>query len=852
MNEKGERKRNRIIALVLFCVAMVTYVKTVSPTVPFWDCGEFIATSHIMGVPHPPGAPLFILVGRFFILLLPFIHEVALRINLISALFCALAVTFFYLTVIRIMTLWLRPIDSLEKRIILYTGGIVAALFMTFSAPYWFNATEAEVYGLAMFFTCFVCWLILVWAERYKERGNDRFLFLIVYLLFLGITNHMTVFLVAPPVFLYVLLIDKEKLYDWKFWILAILLSSVLFSIVAFFILTGVALAITLLVMLLSPQQSNFDWKYLGLVFLIALVGYSTYSYIPLRAKLDPAINENHPDNWERYKMFMERKQYGQESMVTRMFHRRGSWANQFGAHRRMGFWYFFRGQYIKKEFWFLPVLLGLFGIVHHWRRERKTAIFTLSFFLTASLLLLIYINFSDGTRGDPLEVRDRDYFYTQAYAFYPLWLGIGAAGVLEWLRSRFKADGRALSAGAALFVAFAFVPLVHNFHEHDRTDNYIAHDYAYNILISCDPDAILFTNGDNDTFPLWFLQEVKNIRKDVRVVNLSLLNTPWYIKQLRDYEPKVPINMSDEKIDALSLTSPDRLFQEPTREVKVAGLTWDLKPSREVTYQGKKYGYLTVQDMMVTRIIQQNNWQRPVYFAVTVSPENKINLDKFLQMEGLVLRLVQEEGPQQLDPERSHHNLWDLYLYRGVNDPKVYKDDQTVKLLSNYQASYIYLAQILMQEGKNEAAMKELERLNELIPDMDDWRTYMFMAQLYTNLNKFGKAADQTSKAIELNPRFTQGKINLALLLRRAGRVEEAIQTYKDLIEESPNLSQAYMGLADAYAAEQDYGQAVDVLQGYLKRNPTDDAVEKKLKEYERVLAFPSAAPPDTSAGGD
>ena len=848
MNEKAERKRNRIIALIMFLVSLATYLKTVSPTVPFWDCGEFIATSHIMGVPHPPGAPLFVLVGRFFILFLPFFQEVAYRVNLISVLFCALAVTFFYLCTIRIMSLWLRPIDSTDKRIILYTGGIVASLFMAFSDTFWFNATEAEVYGIAMFFTCFVLWLILVWAERYKESDSDRFLFFIIYLLFLGITNHMTVFIVAPPVFLYIILTDREKLYDWKLWAIGILLSTVLFSIVIFFILCGIALALTLLVMLMSPRETSFNWKYLGFAFLLALIGYSTYLYIPIRAKLGPSINENNPDNWNRYKMFMERKQYGQESMVTRMFNRRGSWTNQFGAHRRMGFWYFFRGQYMAKELWFLPVLLGLFGIAYHWKRHRRTAMFTLSFFLTASLLLLIYINFSDGTRGDQLEVRDRDYFYTQAYAFYPLWLGLGAAGILELLRSRWKVGKGVLYGGAACFIAFSFVPLFQNYHVHDRTGNYVAHDYAYNILISCEPDAVLFTNGDNDTFPLWFLQEVKNIRKDVRVVNLSLLNTPWYIKQLRDYDPQVPINKDDEYIDTkLTVTTPDRLFQEESRKVSVAGLTWDLKPSRDVTFQGKKYGYLTVQDIMVMRIIEQNNWKRPIYFAVTVSPENKLNLDKYLQMEGLVLRLVQEEGMQQLDPERSHYNLWDQYLYRGVNDPKVYKDEQTMKLLSNYQASYIYLAQIFIQQGNNEAALKELERLNELIP-IDDWRTYIFMAQLYTNMKEWGAAVDLTAKAIELNPGFVQGKLNLAVLQRRAGMEQEAIQTYKNVIEERPNYGQAYQGLADLYAGNQDYLDAIDVLRGWLARNPNDAEVQKKLKEYEKRLSEPAPAPPDSS----
>ena len=339
----------------------------------------------------------------------------------------------------------------------------------------------------------------------------------------------------------------------------------------------------------------------------------------------------------------------------------------------------------------------------------------------------------------------------------------------------------------------------------------------------------------------------MKNIRKDVRVVNLSLLNTPWYIKQLRDYEPKVPINMSDDKIDALTVTSPDRLFQEPTKNVTVAGITWDLKPSRDVTYQGKKYGYLTVQDMMVIRIIRENKWKRPIYFAVTVSPENKINLDKYLQMEGLVLRLVQNEDVQQLDPDRSLHNLWDLYLYRGVNDPKVYKDDQTMKLLSNYQASYIYLAQVLMQEGNNEEALRQLERLDEIVTS-DDWRTIMFQAQLYMNMHKYAEAAELTKKAIELNPGFTQGKLNLPFLLERAGKVDEAINVYKDLIEEKPTLGQAYTGLADLYAKEQDYQQAIDVLRGWLARNPSDTRAQEKLEAYEKALGVPASAAPDTS----
>ncbi|MFQ6093818.1 MAG: tetratricopeptide repeat protein, partial [bacterium] len=129
-------------------------------------------------------------------------------------------------------------------------------------------------------------------------------------------------------------------------------------------------------------------------------------------------------------------------------------------------------------------------------------------------------------------------------------------------------------------------------------------------------------------------------------------------------------------------------------------------------------------------------------------------------------------------------------------------------------------------------------------------WRTSMFAAQLYTNMKRYGEAIDQTRKAIELNPRFVQGRLNLALLLRRAGRVQEAIQTYTELIEERPNYGQAYQGLAELYAQNQDYQQAVDVLRGWLNRNPSDAGAQKRLKQYEQILSGPATAPADTSPG--
>jgi tetratricopeptide (TPR) repeat protein len=159
------------------------------------------------------------------------------------------------------------------------------------------------------------------------------------------------------------------------------------------------------------------------------------------------------------------------------------------------------------------------------------------------------------------------------------------------------------------------------------------------------------------------------------------------------------------------------------------------------------------------------------------------------------------------------------------------------MKLLSNYQASYIYLAQVYMQEGKNEEAARQLERLNKLVPS-DDWRTYMFTAQLYYNMKKYPEAAEYTKKAIGLNPQNTQARLQLPGILQRAGNVPEAVAVFRKLIEEQPDLAQAYTGLADLYAKEKDYSQAIEVLRGWLVRKPNDAAVSKKIQEYELAAA--------------
>src|SRR6185503_8298652 len=221
---------------------------------------------------------------------------------------------------------------------------------------------------------------------------------------------------------------------------------------------------------------------------------------------------------------------------------------------------------------------------------------------------------------------------------------------------------------GAAALVGISLLPMKVGWYEHDRSNFYIAHDYAYNMLTPLEKNAIVFTNGDNDTFPLWYNQEVEGVRKDVRVVNLSLLNTPWYIRQLRDQEPKVPLTYTNAELDALL----------PYRDEKTGAIVW-------------------VKDLATKNIIDNNQWRRPLYLAVTVP--DQMGLEKRLSLEGLVFRVNAQETGRTVDVEKTMDNLYRVFQYKGLLDKNraydttVYKDENAYRLVQNYTAAHVQIA---------------------------------------------------------------------------------------------------------------------------------------------------------------
>ncbi len=789
INSRNNRL-NRIIAGIVFLVSFLVYYDTMAPTVSFWDCGEFIATSHTLGVPHPPGSPLFLIIGRVFSMI-PFSPDIAFRVNLISVLVSAFAVMLLYLIIVKIVAHWRGGIKENSDAIIAFGGALVGTLTFAFTDSHWFNAVEAEVYSMSTFFTAIVVWLILHWSERAEEPGNERYILIIAYMIGLAIGIHLLNLLALP--FIALIIYFRKQSFEWKSFLITIGITGVTFVIIHNGVIKGlpklaseigvfgvvVAVLIVFGIMIWSIVNKQ---QLLSIVFtsmVLILIGYSSYTIIFIRSGQDPVIDENDPETVTAAVSYLEREQYGQVGRFPRRYKGIPAQHEVVGApangqkyslsqKRKYMFynvakqWDFFWDYQVKKMYWRyflwqfagrgnstepgvtafgannrqdgvdwsqfglpLAFIIGLVGMVYHFYRDEKEAFSMMTLFFLTGLAVIIYLN------QDNPQPRERDYSYVGSFLAFSVWIGVGAAAIVENIIKKIKTENIGHRLGIAVIllqvVLIPFAMVRANYHEHDRSGNYVAWDMSYNMLQSCEPHGIIFTNGDNDTFPLWYLQEVEGMRKDVTVANLSLLNTPWYIRQLRDSRPKGEgfINLTDGQI--LGLTSGLTPWKTQKIQIAVEGdpqnadgyIEWVLKP----TFANQA---LKVQDMMILRIINDAKWKYPIYFAVTVSPTNKIGLDKYLDMEGLTFRLqshkvdainpgkmqdylMTELGDSTWSTNFSQSSLlrvdggqnksfWSKdyqpgYLFRNLGNENVHYNPQIIRLLQNYRSAYMQLA---------------------------------------------------------------------------------------------------------------------------------------------------------------
>jgi len=842
-------------ALIAFGVSFIVFIRTMAPTLSFWDCGEFIASSHILGVPHPPGTPLFILLGRFFIVL-GILSTPALNMNLISVLSSAVTVLMAYFTIVKVCELMMKKDEAgstefFLSRVGIYLGALAGSLVMAFSSTFWFNAVETEVYGLSMLLMLMITYLCLKWAEAKQSGGDDKLLVGIAYLLFMSIGIHLTTFLITPAIILFIVLVDREKLRDWRFWVCwGILFSfaSPVYLPVQLMIPTLMDYQIETWIFLMIAFCAFFGYKsftakgkakqawglYFAIMF-VAIIGFTPHIYIPIRAAKKPAINENNPDNWSRVKSYLERKQYGQESMITRMFDRRAKLKNQFGDYPHMGFWGYFKEQYSNDK-WdalrYLPFLIGLFGMYFSLRKSFKNGFLLASIFLISSLGLILYLNFADGTKADHLEVRDRDYFFTPAFIYYAIIIGVGFAAilgnVLTWLKNRIP-NGLSYIIWIVAALIIVLIPvdtLTYHYSTHDRTGDYAPPDYAYNILNSCEPDAIIFTNGDNDTFPLWYLQEVEKVRNDVRVVNLSLLNTDWYIMQLK-HQMGVPINLSDDQIlwefferrGQIRMYRPKTRYYDPVR-----------KTSRYLAaFQDPKSGkVIRVQDQMIEHIVLTNKWQYPIYFSTSIPMSNRWTLSDYTLRQAMALKIMPEKPAETMDPIRTEQLLYDVYQYRGVDDIDVFKDENNIGLTTTYPERFIELAGYYSRTQDSTKSRQVLHDAIERFPYY--YQTYIELMNQYTAADMADSseatyllAAENLTRAVEKWPKMTLYWQFLGVVHYKRKIYKKAIDCYETALELDPSSNISFRLLLQLYTYIERRDKAMALLEYWLNEHPQD-----------------------------
>ncbi|HDR03648.1 MAG TPA: DUF2723 domain-containing protein, partial [Candidatus Marinimicrobia bacterium] len=643
--------------------------------------------------------------------------------------------------------------ESLQDKLIVFGGAFLGAMTFAFTDSHWFNAVESEVYALSTFMTALVVWLILKWNEADgANTHSEPWILFIAYMIGLATGIHLLNLLALP--FITLIIYFRYRDFEWKSFFGITAITGLFFVFVHSGVIKGtpkiaafininpaavsfpLALFVIMMVLagllwLVMESIKNVNWKkwseLLVLSLILITIGYSSYEVIFIRSLKNPNIDENDPETTRQAVAYLEREQYGahtydrtQKMKESPNGHRYKNATDFFWNYQvKQMYIRYFNWQFIGRDdakvdfsqLWGIPWLIGWLGMFFHFAKDRNRAFSVLALFFMTGFAIILYLN-----QPDP-QPRERDYSYVGSFFAFAIWIGIGAAAILDTLTGKISNSAKRKAALAGLLALLMLILPINvlkaNYHTHSRWGNYVAPDYAYNLLNSCEPNGILFTNGDNDTFPLWYLQEVENERTDVRVVNLSLLNTPWYIKQLKYNEPRIPIRMEDYRIEQLTVFPWEaREVQLPVpKELNPAGeIRWTIQP----TFRGMG---LRTQDLMILEILAAVKWERPVYFAVTVSDDNKIDLDDYLSMEGLTMR-VNPKKVARIDEEMIYKNTTQVYRYRNLNNPKVYYEPNTMRLMQNYRTGFMQAALEFLRKGNREKGLELLNFMENAIPE--------------------------------------------------------------------------------------------------------------------------------------
>jgi hypothetical protein len=908
---------NNVLGWVAFLVAALTYLLTMEPTTSLWDCGEFITTAYGLEVGHPPGAPLFMIMARFFALFAPDPSYVAMMVNTMSALASAFTILFLFWTITHLAKKIVGKGDDLTKGnlIAIMGSGMVGALAYTFSDTFWFSAVEAEVYASSSLFTALVFWCILKWEDVAHEKFANRWIILIAYLMGLSIGVHLLNLLAIPAIVFVYYFKKYEPTRNGvlvAFGIAMAILGAIMYGVIPGVVKiawwfekmfvngfglpynTGVVIYSILLILgvlwgLRYTIQKNMPIANTILTaFTVIVIGYSSFAMIVIRSSANPPMDENNPDNVYSLLSYLNREQYGDRPLMfgeyynspakdlvqtkpnyvqkngryeiasykqkyiydskfttffPRMYSTRDAhikqyelWGNvkktngisygdeviykpsfasnlSYFFNYQVGhmYWRYFMWNFVGRQndiqghggnlngnwisginfidearlgnqeklypemkdskarntYYFLPLILGLIGLIFQLRSKngKKDFWVVMLLFVLTGLAIVVYLN------QTPYQPRERDYAYAGSFYAFAIWIGLGVLALYDSLKKKMPEVATAGLVSVVCLVAVPGLMAQQNWDDHDRSGRYATLAYAKDYLNSCAKDAILFTYGDNDTFPLWYAQEVEGIRRDIRIVNLSLLAGDWYIDQMRrkayDSAPikisipqdrvepgvreqipiveafKAPQNLqqlidfvaSDSEKSKIDIQSGKKIDFFPARKIflpvdkKLAIKTGAIRKKDEHlmadTLEWKlSRNYLLKNDLIVYDIIA-NNQDRPIYFSVGMGLPSFVGLHEYFQLEGAAYRFVpiktKRDGLElgRIDTDVLYDNFMNKFEFGRINQKDVYMDRFHIMTLNimSFRGNFCRLASVLNDEGKKEKAVKVLDRCMEKLP---------------------------------------------------------------------------------------------------------------------------------------
>jgi hypothetical protein len=918
------QKTNNIAGWAVFVISLVTYWLTMEETASYWDCGEFIAVSYKLEVPHPPGAPFFLLIGRLFsFLALGDVTKVAYWINFSSVLASAFCVMFLFwsITLLGRKIMKISNFDHISEgqKWILVGAGLVGSLAYTFSESAWFSAVEAEVYAMSSFFTAFVVWAMLKWDVIEDESKANRWLLLIFYMMGLSIGVHLLNLVTIPAL----CLIYYFKKYTPTTWgvIGTMLISLLIIFFINDIIIPGLptfaghlevafvnsfglpfgsgAILFALILIgglvygIIYSQRNN---KVVLNTFLNAvafiLIGYSSYTLVVIRSNFETPINENDPSDIMSFVSYLKREQYGSRPLLygpyyyaepidmkegdliyfkgkdkyevkdrkfeyvyrkedqtflpriysndpshiqiyqERLGLREGekpNWLTDnigFMLRYQIGEMYFryllfnFSGREsdiqgagslpdfragqeklpsqlsenkARNNFYMIPLILGLVGMMYQSVHDVKNFFVMLLLFILTGIALVVYLN------SPPTEPRERDYIYAGSYYAFSFWIGFSVIALVSVFEKAFKNLKTSAIAASLVGLTAPAIMAQQGWDDHDRSDRFFSVDSAINYLQSCAPNAVLFTGGDNDTFPLWYAQEVEGVRTDVRVVVLSYYNTDWYIEQslekhyesepfkytltaenyrqggLNDYLPYYEKNIKSMDLHRFLelLRDNNKVLLHPSY-----GGQRNMLPSKEIVLKVDvdkvrklgivpadmdslivpemrfrvRGGGLEKKDIAMLDLLASSDWERPLYVNNTSLSQFNVDLSRYVVQEGNAYRILPVYNPRRFDQselvntEVSYENMMKKFQFRNLDRSDVYYSQDYRNFVLNHRSSFNSLAEAFLEKGDVAKAKEVLLANLSKMPDQGipfDYSNAQTVALLFE--------AGEKQKAIEV-----------------------------------------------------------------------------------------------------